>query len=182
MARLEHSLRLRSQSDWGESSGDCNRAWRPDIPGCRWASSAIVPHDSRLSGGRSGLRPDASARACRRECQPVRADRPVFRRTGRVSLAETAERPLGRVGRRGHQSCSRTFENRSLPPRHRAATACEDDRFSPHVTLGRFKPGRRGTVDLTAIVERYRSWSCGEFTASEVVGFASRLGPSRTDL
>jgi RNA 2',3'-cyclic 3'-phosphodiesterase len=53
---------------------------------------------------------------------------------------------------------------------------CEDERFNPHVTLGRFKPGRRGTVDLTAIVERYRSWSCGDFTASEVVVFASRLG------
>ena len=53
---------------------------------------------------------------------------------------------------------------------------CKDDRFSPHVTLGRFKPGRRGTLDLTAIVERYRTWSCGNFKASEVVGFASRLG------
>ncbi len=56
-----------------------------------------------------------------------------------------------------------------------------DDRFHPHVTLGRFKPGRRGPCDLTEVVERYRSWSCGEFTAFEVVGFASRLaaeGPS----
>ena len=56
-----------------------------------------------------------------------------------------------------------------------------DERFHPHVTLGRFKPGRRGPCDLTQVVERYRSWSCGEFTALEVVGFASRLaaeGPS----
>jgi 2'-5' RNA ligase len=56
-----------------------------------------------------------------------------------------------------------------------------DDRFHPHVTLGRFKPGRRGPCDLTEVVERYRSWSCGEFTAVEVVGFASRPaadGPS----
>jgi 2'-5' RNA ligase len=53
---------------------------------------------------------------------------------------------------------------------------CEDARFHPHVTLGRFKPGGRGPCELTAIVERYRSWSCGSFTASEVVGFASRQG------
>jgi RNA 2',3'-cyclic 3'-phosphodiesterase len=56
-----------------------------------------------------------------------------------------------------------------------------DERFHPHVTLGRFKAGRRGPCDLTEVVERYRSWSCGGFTASEVVGFASRPtaeGPS----
>jgi RNA 2',3'-cyclic 3'-phosphodiesterase len=62
-----------------------------------------------------------------------------------------------------------------------AAGYPSDERFHPHVTLGRFKPGRRGPCDLTEVVERYRSWSCGEFTALEVVGFASRLaaeGPS----
>ena len=50
-----------------------------------------------------------------------------------------------------------------------------DDRFHPHVTLGRFKPDRRGPCDATAVMERYRSWSCGVFTATEVVGFASRI-------
>jgi len=50
----------------------------------------------------------------------------------------------------------------------------DEERFHPHVTLGRFKPGRRRPCDLTAIVERYRSWSCGEFRAVDVVGFASR--------
>jgi RNA 2',3'-cyclic 3'-phosphodiesterase len=56
-----------------------------------------------------------------------------------------------------------------------------DDRFHPHVTLGRFKPDRRGPCDVAAVMEGYRSWSCGDFTAFEVVGFASRLtakGPS----
>jgi 2'-5' RNA ligase len=50
----------------------------------------------------------------------------------------------------------------------------DDERFHPHVTLGRFKPGRRGPCDSTAVVERYRAWSCGEFTAVDVAGFASR--------
>jgi RNA 2',3'-cyclic 3'-phosphodiesterase len=56
-----------------------------------------------------------------------------------------------------------------------------DERFHPHVTLGRFKPGRQGPCDLTEVVERYRSWSCGGFTAVEVIEFASRPageGPS----
>jgi 2'-5' RNA ligase len=63
----------------------------------------------------------------------------------------------------------------------KAGYPCTDDRFHPHVTLGRFKPDRRGPCDVTAVVERYRCWSCGEFTAGEVIGFASRpsgTGPS----
>lgn len=48
------------------------------------------------------------------------------------------------------------------------------ERFHPHVTLGRFKPGRERPCDVTAVVERYRSWSLGGFVADEVVGFASR--------
>jgi 2'-5' RNA ligase len=50
----------------------------------------------------------------------------------------------------------------------------DEEQFHPHVTLGRFKPGRRRPCDLTTVVERYRSWSCGEFRAVDVVGFASR--------
>jgi 2'-5' RNA ligase len=58
----------------------------------------------------------------------------------------------------------------------RSGYPCADERFHPHVTLGRFKPGRRGRLNLTAILERHRSWTCGGFTALEVVGFASRMG------
>jgi 2'-5' RNA ligase len=56
----------------------------------------------------------------------------------------------------------------------------DEDRFHPHVTLGRFKPGRGGPCDLTAVVERYRSWTCGEFRAVDVVGFASRAVGARS--
>jgi RNA 2',3'-cyclic 3'-phosphodiesterase len=58
--------------------------------------------------------------------------------------------------------------------------ACEDERFHPHVTLGRFKPGRRGPLNLTAILERHRSWTCGGFAALDVVGYASRMGRAGT--
>lgn len=61
----------------------------------------------------------------------------------------------------------------------KAGYPCEQERFHPHVTLGRFKPGPRGPCDLTAIVERYRSWSCGDFEAEEIVGLASRLEGGR---
>jgi 2'-5' RNA ligase len=56
----------------------------------------------------------------------------------------------------------------------------EVDRFNPHVTLGRFKPGRHGPCDATGVVERYRAWSGGEFTAEDVVGFASRASGTGT--
>ena len=58
----------------------------------------------------------------------------------------------------------------------KAGYSCDDDRFRPHVTLGRLKPDRRGPCDISAVVERYRSWTCGVFTASEIVGLASRTG------
>jgi 2'-5' RNA ligase len=54
----------------------------------------------------------------------------------------------------------------------------EGDRFTPHVTLGRLKAGRGPGPNLTALVERYRSWSAGRFVASEVITFGSRLTPN----
>jgi 2'-5' RNA ligase len=51
----------------------------------------------------------------------------------------------------------------------------EDQRFHPHVTLGRIKPGRRATGDLTAVIERFGRWSGGAFTVSEIVTFSSSL-------
>jgi 2'-5' RNA ligase len=52
-----------------------------------------------------------------------------------------------------------------------------DERFHPHVTLGRIKTDRQFTVDLRTLVERHRSWSGGAFTVDDVVTFASGLSP-----
>lgn len=55
---------------------------------------------------------------------------------------------------------------------------CRPDRldFHPHVTIGRLKFDRRGTCDLTGLLERYRSWYGGGFRVEEVITFASTLG------
>ena len=66
--------------------------------------------------------------------------------------------------------------------RHKPAIRPDDSRFHPHVTLGRFKPGRRGPCDLTASWNDIARWSCGDFTVDEVVGFASTLGTGRAEL
>jgi len=52
-----------------------------------------------------------------------------------------------------------------------------DDRFHPHVTLGRLKPGRGTSPDMTALVKHYRTWSPGSFTVAEAVVFASTVNP-----
>jgi 2'-5' RNA ligase len=53
----------------------------------------------------------------------------------------------------------------------------DDNRFQPHVTLGRIKPGRGPGLNLTAQVKHYQTWSAGSFTVNEAVVFASTLSP-----
>ena len=53
----------------------------------------------------------------------------------------------------------------------------EDDRFSPHLTLGRLKPRKGDEVDITKLVAHYRTWSAGNFNVSGVVTFSSTLTP-----
>jgi len=55
----------------------------------------------------------------------------------------------------------------------------DDDRFSPHVTLGRIKPGRGSAQpdNLAAVVARHQTWSAGAFTVGEVVAFSSTVTP-----
>ena len=54
-----------------------------------------------------------------------------------------------------------------------------DDRFTPHITLGRIRQDRQGgrSPDLTRILQPFQSWSGGSFPVSEVVTFASTLAP-----
>jgi 2'-5' RNA ligase len=55
----------------------------------------------------------------------------------------------------------------------------DDQRFHPHITLGRLKSDRRGPrpPDLTPVLERHRAWSGGSFTVGEVITFGSTLTP-----
>ena len=53
----------------------------------------------------------------------------------------------------------------------------DDNRFHPHVTLGRVKFGKGRPAELTAQVKHYQTWSPGSFTVTEAVVFASALSP-----
>jgi 2'-5' RNA ligase len=63
--------------------------------------------------------------------------------------------------------------------------ADDAQRFHPHVTLGRLKPGKHAAQDLGPLVKHFRTWSAGKFTAAEAVTFGSTLttdGPEYTPL
>ena len=51
-----------------------------------------------------------------------------------------------------------------------------DERFHPHVTLGRLKHDRQRALDVTGLIARHHLWSAGAFRVEEVVVFASTLG------
>jgi 2'-5' RNA ligase len=149
----------------------------PDIPECRWASSASFHMTLAFLGDVSNsdltrLEENVASGVCRFE--------PIDLSFGGVGAFPSPRRPrvlwAGLIAR--NPQLLSDIRKSVVAAAAESGYACEDDRFNPHVTLGRFKPGRRRPLDLTAIVERYASWSCGNFTAPDVVGFASRPGPA----
>lgn len=62
----------------------------------------------------------------------------------------------------------------------------DDDRFHPHVTLGRLKSGRDSpSIDLTNQVAHLRTWTAGPWTADSVIVYGShpaKEGPSYATL
>ncbi len=54
----------------------------------------------------------------------------------------------------------------------------EDERFSPHITLGRIKQGRGPSpVDLTGVVSRHKLWQAGVLDVAAVITYSSSLTP-----
>ncbi len=51
----------------------------------------------------------------------------------------------------------------------------DDDRFHPHITLGRLKPKRDETTDCGPLLRHHERWRGGSFHVSEVVTFASQF-------
>lgn len=52
-----------------------------------------------------------------------------------------------------------------------------DDRFRPHVTLGRIRADHRRPPDWTRLLERFAPWAGPDFEVAEVGLFASRVSP-----
>ncbi len=67
----------------------------------------------------------------------------------------------------------------------RAGYRPDNERFRPHITLGRMKIRRGEGLDSTALEAHYRTWAAGVFTADSVITYASTgdsEGPSYTPL
>lgn len=52
-----------------------------------------------------------------------------------------------------------------------------DDRFHPHVTLGRMKPGCRLAIPVDELIARHDKWNGGNFRVREAIVFSSNLTP-----
>jgi 2'-5' RNA ligase len=148
----------------------------PETPGCRWVSGGACFHMTLAFLGevrnRDLPRLQQLVAASVARCEPCDLH---FDGLGAFPSARRPRVVWAGLLARDPSLLARIQQAAALGARS-AGYACTDDRFHPHVTLGRFKPDRRSPCDLTTIVERYRSWSCGDFTANEVVGFASRPG------
>ncbi len=59
----------------------------------------------------------------------------------------------------------------------RAGYRPADERFHPHITLARLKPGRGPATDLGPLIERHRAWRGGVFSADTVITYASTTTP-----
>jgi 2'-5' RNA ligase len=53
----------------------------------------------------------------------------------------------------------------------------DNNRFHPHITVGRIRPGRGPSRDLNELVRQYQSWTAGSFVVAEAVVLASTLTP-----
>lgn len=59
----------------------------------------------------------------------------------------------------------------------RAGYRPADERFHPHITLARLKPGRGPTPDLGPLLDARRDWDGGRFAADTVITYASTTTP-----
>ena len=53
-----------------------------------------------------------------------------------------------------------------------------DDRFHPHVTLGRLKHGKGPPPDARPLIRHYQTWSAGTMPVVEVITFSSTMSPA----
>ncbi len=154
----------------------------PLIPGCRFAASQPFHATVAFLGDvrdrdlnevckavEAGVRGGAESGAC--EAFEVRLlglgafPSPAGARVVWAGMTGPDLQPLLHL----HQSIVRALARTGYRP--------DDQRFHPHVTLGRIKSNRSGACDLTALVERYRGWAGGSFTVTEITTFASTPGP-----
>ena len=147
----------------------------PEVPGVRWVAAefhvtlaflgdvadADLNAVCRAVAEAAGPVPPFALRAEGLGCFPG----PNDARVAWVGLTGPGLEPLGVLQKRGAEAVARV----GCPP--------ADERFHPHITLGRIKHGRGPARDLTPLVRHYQTWSAGSFDVAGAVVYASNLSP-----
>jgi RNA 2',3'-cyclic 3'-phosphodiesterase len=154
----------------------------PLIPGCRWTASQPFHATLAFLG-------NVRDRDLNEVCQAVEAGVIARAESGAVEALEVRLQGLGAFPTPARARVIWAgMTARDLEPLldlqqsvvralSRAGYRPDDQRFHPHVTLGRIKSNRAGGPDVTEVVERFRGWAGGSFTITEITTFGSTLGP-----
>ena len=148
----------------------------PEIPHARW----VTPDQFHVTLAFLGDVPDVALNAV---CRGVAAacegyspftvnlqslgafPDPARPRVAWVGLTGPGMETLGKLRR----SIVEAVADAGYPP--------EDDRFTPHLTLGHIKSKKGERLDVSPLIAHYRTWSAGNFEVGSVVTFASTLTP-----
>jgi 2'-5' RNA ligase len=153
------------------------RALSADVAGCRWV--ATVPFHSTLAFLGNVPNRDLSA-LCSAIAGSISSFEPFDVQLDGLGAFPTAKDPRVLWAGLTAPRLERFLALRTAIVHvvEQSGYPAPDQKFHPHVTLGRNKPDRRAAFDLTGLVETYRHWSGGRFTVHEIVTFASTPGPS----
>ena len=148
----------------------------PEIPNARW----VTPEMFHVTLAFLGDVPDVDLNSlCRAVAEGCKGFKPFTVNLQSLGAFPDPTRPrvawvgltgpgIEELGRLQHSIVEAVSEAGYFP---------EDDRFSPHLTLGRIKGKKGDDLDITPLVAHYRSWSAGNFTVSGIVTFSSTLTP-----
>jgi 2'-5' RNA ligase len=148
----------------------------PEIPNARWVS----PEMFHVTLAFLGDVPDVDLNVvCQAVADATRGARPFTLNLQSLGAFPDPTRPrVAWVGVAGpglealvklRRSIVEAVTGTGYPP--------EDDRFTPHLTLGYIKTRKGADLDITPLVAHYRSWSAGNFSVTGVVTYSSTLTP-----
>jgi 2'-5' RNA ligase len=148
----------------------------PEIPNARWVTPEMFHVTLAFLGDVPDVHLNAVCRAVAQACEgfpPLTVNLqslgtfpdPARPRVAWVGLTGPDLEALGKLQR----SIVEAVAEAGYPP--------EDDRFTPHLTIGYIKNKKGEHLDLTPLIAHYRTWSAGNFAVNAVVTFSSTVTP-----
>jgi RNA 2',3'-cyclic 3'-phosphodiesterase len=148
-----------------------------ELPGCRWVSAP--PFHATLAFLGSVRNRDLKA-----VCDAVAASagpfEPIELELRGIGTFPDSARPRVIWAGLSAPDLEPLFELRAAVVRalKHAGHKPDDQRFHPHITLGRFKSAPRRPGGIAASLARFEVWSGGAFSVAEAITFASTLRPT----